>query len=167
MNFHPLQWLDSHTQGFSQLSLEEKNAIMHFSLLWSLFEAQVLGTQASVSAIQRKCENWNSHGHLHLNDFEPYLSYFKNRYVENGELNYRFQYLQLEKSGNPEVVANVLKGSENSIKDIVTALLIIVFRFRNNFFHGVKWAYEFRDQQDNFIISNQVLAKAIEINRKT
>jgi len=169
VNFHPLQWLDSHAQGFSQLSLEEKDAIMHFSLLWSLFEAQVLDTDAKVSKIQRKCEEWNSDGLLCLNDFKRYLDYFKDRYVENGELNHRFQNLRLSRSCSPqdvELVSNVLKGSANTIKDIVAVLLIIVFRFRNNFFHGVKWAYDFRGQKDNFSISNQLLAKAIEINSK-
>jgi len=43
----------------------------------------------------------------------------------------------------------------------VAALLIVVYRLRNNLFHGEKWAYEMKDQRSNFEQANEVLMKAM------
>jgi hypothetical protein len=65
--------------------------------------------------------------------------------------------------GHPPNV--VLKEKETSIGALVSALLIIVLRYRNNFFHGIKWAYGLRDQLNNFNNANLLLMKMIEINK--
>ena len=44
----------------------------------------------------------------------------------------------------------------------LAACLIIIFRYRNNYFHGIKWATEFRDQQKNFEESNKLLAFVLD-----
>ena len=38
----PIDWLEKNASGFSNLSTIEINAIMHFSLLWGLFEGKIL-----------------------------------------------------------------------------------------------------------------------------
>jgi len=58
------EWLNLNAPGFEELSNEEKNAIMHFSLLWSLFEAQVLNTSASANSICSKINSWSDAGVL-------------------------------------------------------------------------------------------------------
>ena len=42
------------------------------------------------------------------------------------------------------------------------ALLMIVWRLRNNLFHGAKWAYGLRDQRENFTHANSVLMRLLE-----
>ncbi|MCU7837968.1 MAG: hypothetical protein KZQ94_01150 [Candidatus Thiodiazotropha sp. (ex Troendleina suluensis)] len=157
-------WLNLNAPGYENLTQDEKDAIMHFSLLWSLFEAQVLNTSASANAIQSKIKTWHESGLIDPVEFEQFKFYFIHRYVENGELNNRFEHLRLWLGDKPELVRSVLKEADNSIENIVTALLIIVLRYRNNFFHGIKWAYEFHDQLDNFNAANNLLMKVIEIN---
>ena len=157
-------WLNLNAPGFRDLSPEEKNAIMHFSLLWSLFEAQVLNTSASANSIEEKINTWNEAGKLNPDDFENFKSYFIQRYIENGETNNRFEHLHLRNGDKPNLVKAVLKGEDNNIISVVTALLIIVLRYRNNFFHGIKWAYQFNDQLDNSNTANNLLMKVVEIN---
>ena len=41
-------------------------------------------------------------------------------------------------------------------------LLMIVWRFRNNLFHGAKWAYQLRDQRENFTQANSILMRMLE-----
>ncbi len=41
-------------------------------------------------------------------------------------------------------------------------MLIIVFRYRNNLFHGVKWEYELAGQLSNFTTANSVLMKVLD-----
>lgn len=45
-------WLNLNAPGYEELGQDEKGAIQDFSLLWSLFEAQVLNTSASADSIQ-------------------------------------------------------------------------------------------------------------------
>ena len=45
---------------------------------------------------------------------------------------------------------------------MVAVILIVIYRFRNNLFHGVKWEYELRGQLDNFNHANQVLMAAYD-----
>jgi hypothetical protein len=44
------------------------------------------------------------------------------------------------------------------------ALLVIVYRLRNNLFHGEKWEGGISGQKDNFDNANRVLIAALECN---
>jgi hypothetical protein len=157
-------WLNQHIPGYAELGDEEKSAIMNFSLLWSLFEAQVLGNSASARAIQTKINAWANSGLLKTEEFEKHKVYFTQRYIDGGSPNNRFRHLHLRNRDNPELVRRVLKDETNDISEIVSALLIIVWRYRNNFFHGYKWAYGFKGQLNNFINANELLMRTLEIH---
>ncbi|MEN8132224.1 MAG: hypothetical protein ABFS45_19010 [Pseudomonadota bacterium] len=62
---------------------------------------------------------------------------------------------------------SVLKGEATDIADVVAVLLIIVYRFRNNMLHGLKWAYEIRGQLENFTHVNTVLMRVIELHEQS
>ena len=47
-----IDWLCNNAPGFRDLSGGERDAIMQFSLLWSLFEARTLDTNGNADAIQ-------------------------------------------------------------------------------------------------------------------
>lgn len=158
------EWLNYHAPGYSGLNDEEKSAIMNFSLLWSLFEAQVLDNSASASRIQTKMNEMNNLGLLKIEDFEKSKEYFTHRYFDGEKLNYRFEHLHFRDNDNRALVELVLKDEADLISEIVTALFIIVLRYRNNFFHGVKWAYGFEEQLDNFNIANKLLMRTLEIH---
>ena len=159
-------WLIKYAPGYNELSEEEKQEIMQFSLLWSLFEAQVLNTSASPNSIKVRVSSWAKNGLLQLRKFEKYREYFSRRYIENGNPTHRFQHLHLRRNDDPDLVLRVLKYETDEISDVVTALLIIVYRYRNNFFHGIKWAYQFQDQLDNFKTSNGLLVRMLEIKNQ-
>ena len=57
--------------------------------------------------------------------------------------------------------------SNADVAEVAAALLIIVYRFRNNLLHGVKWAYEIRGQFENFRHANAVLMQAIELHEQS
>ncbi|PHM39148.1 hypothetical protein Xmau_03053 [Xenorhabdus mauleonii] len=58
-----------------------------------------------------------------------------------------------------DLVRSVLTKENDNPTDQLIVCLIIVFRFRNNFFHGLKWAYELRGQLGNFTHSIALLKK--------
>jgi hypothetical protein len=158
-------WLSRNVPGYSMLSQEEIGALKTFSLLWSFFENYVLETNANVTSIQNKITQLHTKGLLDINDFKEYLDYFIQRYTENTSLNSRFEYLNLRSNDNRSLVQNVLLGQITDTIEVVSAMLIIVFRYRNNFFHGLKWEYEFKDQLQNFSIANSLICKIIELNK--
>ena len=145
-----IEWLDQNAPGFSNLSGHERDAIMHFALLWSLFEANALKTHGNAKAIVDLAGYWAAEGDLTHDSFDVPLAYFRNRYVENEEFSYHFGHLNFRDGDKQVLVERVLKGESDDPADIAAAVLIIVYRYRNNYLHGVKWAYELKGQLDNF-----------------
>jgi hypothetical protein len=161
--FDVVSWLNAFEPGFDR---DELSSLTQFTLLWSLFEAQVCANSASVPYLRKKVEQWSEGGILDPVEFQPYLEYFRNRYLVGGDPTYRFEHLHLRKKDDPGRVLSVLKGETKGDVDIVTTILTIVYRYRNNLFHGLKWAYNLRGQEENFNISARILARALDINRR-
>lgn len=161
---NPIAWLNAHAPGFQALSENERQAIMQFSLLWSLFEANALNTRGSANAILALVQRWDDQGRLNAADFADHLAYFRHRYFADGAFTQHFQGLHLRANDNRETVEAVLRGEDEGPANCVGALLIIVLRFRNNLFHGIKWAHKLRGQLQNFKHANALLMKALEVN---
>lgn len=159
---NPIDWLCAKAPGFGDLTDEERTAIMYFSLLWSFFEAETLQTNASANSIFVLVHKWAGDGRLNITPFAQSIAYFRNRYFNNGALTENFDGLHLRRNDCPGLVSEVLKGENTNPADSVTALLIIVFRLRNNLFHGVKWAYGIRGQLDNLTNANAALMTALD-----
>ena len=161
------EWLKEFALGYGDLSEQERRAIMDFAILWSFFESQVLENHASAKAICCRTRRWRDAGLLRDEEFMPFLEYFVERYVDKDTLNQRFAHLKLRNNDKPELVKRVLlagvTGKEVSVDEVVAAMLIIVYRYRNNLFHGLKWAYNLEGQLDNFNKANQLLIKVLEI----
>lgn len=147
--------------GVANLTSEELAALQRFTLLWTLFEAQMLGSNASVKKISEIVESLEPEI-IDGGWFSEHLNYFSNRYVNDGNTNYRFENLHLRNHDNPDLVRAVLTGDDVDPISQLISCLIIVFRFRNNFFHGIKWAYSLQEQLDNFTHSACLLRKLLE-----
>lgn len=161
--FDPQQWLLANAPGYGELAVAERQAIADFSLLWSLFEAQALNTSASAGAIVEACTRW--HGETPIQEAMLFrsLAYFRHRYLDVGKTNHLFENLHFRRKDQRALVETVLFGTSKNQPDVLAGLLIIVFRYRNNFFHGIKWAYGFRDQLGNFEESNKLLTSVLEL----
>jgi hypothetical protein len=157
-----IQWLERNAPGFDALSHAERAAPMHFSVLWSFFEAEALHTNGSVGAIEAWIRELHRDGRLNAAAFTRALDYFKNRYFAQGQFTHHFDSLNLRPSDRPYLVAAVLSNANQDPVDSVIALLIVIYRFRNNYFHGPKWAYQLRDQLFNFTAANDSLMIAMD-----
>ena len=139
---------------------------MHFSFLWSLFEFEVLNRHGDVTAIVAVARGWMNAGLLADDSFERQMAYFRARYYRDGEFTYHFGQLNLRNGDRRDLVQKVLMNDATDRSEIVAALLIIVYRFRNNLFHGEKWAYRLQGQNANFKHANIALMQAIELQRQ-
>ena len=162
-----IDWLEQSAPGFQQLSPDERNAIMHFSFLWSLFEAKALNTNGNARAIVEAANLWQKEDLITDESFEGELEYFRDRYFADGEFTYHFDHLHFRRPDRREFVERVLRNEEAELSDIAAALLIIVYRFRSNLLHGMKWAYQIQGQLGNFTHANAVLMQAIELHERS
>lgn len=162
-----IDWIRQYAPGYCELSEDERNAITQFLFLWSLFEARALNTRANTNAIVEASKKWADNGQLTEKTFERELSYFQDRYYTDNGFTDHFDNLHLRQNDAPDLVARFLRNECAGLADVAAALLIIVYRFRNNLFHGVKWAYEIQGQLDNFNHANSVLMQAIELHGKS
>lgn len=94
---------------------------------------------------------------LKLDDYDKFLTYFVNRYLEKGKTNDRYKKLNLRNGDKPKLVESVLNGSETTPEKVLLAILIIVYRYRNNLFHGIKEITDLPNQIENFRHANDLL----------
>lgn len=157
-----MHWLSEKAPGFQALPEQDRDEIFNFTFLWSLFEAQIMGNFARADVICTKIDEWREAGTLDADQYDVELGYFRQRYFTNGDFTHHFAHLHLRPADQPDIVKSVLDGSNNDPRDRLLTVLMIVWRFRNNLFHGAKWAYQLQDQHSNFTHANAVLMRLLE-----
>ena len=156
-----MDWLVKMVPGFQELDNNERNAIIEFTFLWTLFENALLGNYASTERICNFVESWQKVGDLDETQFSNQLAYFRDRYFKKPEFTHYFDGLNLRANDRPEMVKSVLNGENQDAVVTVSTILIIIYRFRNNLFHGAKWQDQLRDQFENFSNANYILKKIL------
>src|SRR2546426_556783 len=101
---NPIQWLSANAPGFNELSEDDRQAILHFSFLWSLFEAKALNSRASPTAICALVNRWVDQHRLDAVVFRQSLDYFKDRYFHNGTATEHFRGLNLRQNDKRALV---------------------------------------------------------------
>lgn len=145
------EWINNRFgTNFSESDL---SSIKNFSLIWNVFENIVCNNNCSVPRLIERLDLIN----FEPVEFEKSLNYFNSRYIDNGVTNERFEQLNFRNNDRRELVENVLLGNNVEISNIVIALTIIVYRYRNNLFHGLKQMKFIDQQQENFENANLIL----------
>ena len=137
------------------------------SYSYGVCEAKALNTNGNARAIVEAASLWQKEDLITDQSFEGELEYFRNRYFADGEFTYHFDHLRLRRPDRRELVERVLKNEAAELSDIAAALLIIVYRLRNNLLHGMKWAYQIQGQLENFTHANAILMQAIELHERS
>jgi hypothetical protein len=95
----------------------------------------------------------------------PALDYFVARYVTGGDFTQHHQSLNL-RAKDGAVVNGVLLGNLTRPWERLAAALLIVYRYRNNLFHGPKWEYDVQGQQTNFETATALLIAVLEMKSR-
>jgi len=127
--------------------------IKDFSLLWNIFENLVCNRNCSINRMEESLNEIE----FQLVNFENSLAYLKERYVTGDNTNERFEHLRISPDGRKEFVKRVLLEKDENTSNIILALAIIVYRYRNNLFHGEKNFMLLNEQEQNFSVANQIL----------
>ncbi len=156
-----LKWLKQNVPEFDVLDDHGIKAATDFILLWSFFELTALQKNANVKEIEKFAKKACKEGRMDPKPLDCASAYFRDRYFQNKALTPGFDALYQQNDKGKSRVEDFLKGEGASISDQLTALLLIVYRLRNNFVHGTKIAYGLREQTDNFLHANSVLMGAL------
>ena len=161
-----LAWLAQQQDGFGDLPDEETRSMMEFSLLWAFFEANHLNSNASSRTIAQFSETLGQRDAIDLEPLKEALAYWRSRYVQKDEFTRHFDYLYLRPGDNVDIVRSVLRGEDESPLAVLTCLLTLIYRYRNNLFHGLKWAYGLKGQLGNFANGSEVLMAVSEMAKR-
>lgn len=159
-------WLIRNAPGYGVLPEAGREALSSFVFLWSLLEGRALGTRASPAKLVEHARIWGEHGGLPTPAVTSALDYFRDRYLTDGALNDQFDSLAFRPNDGRGEVEAALTGRNQGPVEQAAAVLLIIYRLRNNLFHGVKWAMGLHDQHDNFEHANRVLIDAIGFPRE-
>lgn len=159
-----IEWINRHLNHADPIDREQVDSILWFAFIWNLFEGEMCGQHACIAEFEQIVDRLNGDGKLRLGDFEPQLRHFRDRYITAGDTNDLFGGLDFRQNDRRDLVSDVLKGAETDLPKVVLALLIIVFRLRNNLFHGLKSLYTIGGQVENFRNANQLLMRLLELH---
>jgi len=158
----PTNFLMQYVPGYADLGQQERDAISHFTLLWSAMEGRVLQANANPTSLVGAVKVMAENGLLDIDAYQGSLAYFRDRYFRDGGFTYHLDQLLFRSRDRRPLVEAVLCGKENDPISVVSALLLVVYRLRNNLFHGAKWAYGIKGQQANFTHGAEVLMRVLE-----
>jgi len=147
------------------LSSEDTRAIANFTLLWSLYEGTILNTEGNANKIIRVVRSLSAHGNLILKPFRDDIAYFSNRYYDGTDFTPEFHRLNFRSGDHRSLIEKVVLRQTTDEAEILSAILIIILRLRNNLFHGTKWSYEMKGQLESFRHANSVLMAVIDLHR--
>jgi hypothetical protein len=147
-----LNWINqTFHRNFSQ---EDIDAARDFTLLWNVLEGVVFHTSFSIASAEQRFQQRQ----FNEQPFLPFYNYFKNRYIDgNGLPNQRFAALHFRQADRQAFVQQTLINPASQTGEKILALTIIVYRLRNNLFHGIKDIPSLDQQRANFENANGFL----------
>lgn len=164
------KWINQRLSA--KIGRPQYNEFWNFVILWNIFEANVFGCRFTSSVAELQSANWGVDSNVVTQTFDC----FKSRYTTNGNVNQYFDNLGFRNipwNKDPNVptavekkVKSILENVNCSVADMVYANVIIISRYRNNFFHGSKKLQGITAQKPNFEAANKFLIACIESNDK-
>ncbi|MGA2623765.1 MAG: hypothetical protein ABSF91_07930 [Bacteroidota bacterium] len=164
--FDEIKWINRYFDKKESLKSDKIRNVTNFVLMWNIFEDLTCSRKASVESIRALIDSLSKMNALGSSDsYEEYLSYFRRRYLTNGGTNDLFDKLHFRKNEGEEkrlVESVLLEAGQPTPEDTVKALMLVVYRFRNNLFHGEKDISKIELQNENFMKANMLLAHILE-----
>lgn len=151
------QWINDYLHV--SLDTEEYVEVRNFMILWNLFEARLFKHDF------RKYKSNIQNIHLASDLIDTTLQYLQNRYITNGSTNEQFKRLRLRSNNDSPSIQRVLLGLTNNSNDTIKTIITIIYRYRNNLFHGEKTIASLPRQKDNFVHANKFLIACLEANK--
>ncbi len=152
-----IQWINSR-YGTNHTD-EDISPVRDFTLLWNIFEREVCDRSFRIEIVRRLINENN----IQYENFRENYEYFFNRYVTNGQTNERFNSLNLRENDRPQFVQETLLDPNSNESHKILTCIIIVYRLRNNLFHGNKYIETINNQKENLINAINILVSFLNL----
>ncbi|WP_394495605.1 hypothetical protein [Shewanella sp. ENK2] len=157
-------WIIENLEHPEVLESNTLNSLGNFTMMWAIFEASE-GEERNnmLGQITLFSNRIAEHAPVTLIDEE--FSYWKDRYIANGEQTNKFRHLRLSDARQEELLLTTLSSEHPTFRDKLESCLLIVYRYRNNMFHGMKDVRKLNDQKNNFLMATSLLQKVLPFGR--
>lgn len=159
--FNAADWIAQNTVGGLNLSIEAQQAVADFTTMWNFFESTHCDNRASIAAFEHVVEQYEP-TEVSGEALKACLTFWSFRYRSRDGFSTRFDGLYFRQRDRRDHVEKVLLGEVEGAKEELLALLIIVYRLRNNLFHGLKTLEMLNDQVENLRNASRCMAAAME-----
>ena len=166
------QWISENMGESIKIEQGQLDAVSDFTLMWALFEASESEEESNmfskIKGVSEKVVKKLKHS-CSLDDFlyflDKPLNYWSKRYIRDDEHSDRYEHLGLNDEAI-RVVLPVLKGKDDNPAHKICACLYIVYRYRNNLFHGNKDITLLEDQTENLNNASELLQEIMRVSNK-
>lgn len=172
------RWLLENRHDCYGISIELKDAIADFVLVWSLFEAKILleadkrllddGTKTPTGTDRGKYELIEDAARRGLADFtgsrafQDAYAHHRNHYYDGVQFSNHLKHLTQNAGRSNARLRDVFKNKTPPYHLKVAALLHVAYCLRTNLIHGFKWESGLAGQEANFRHATQVLMLAVD-----
>ena len=136
------------------LGEDKLRSIVMFMLMWSYFEYRFLDKDATVDKLRDLPQSIHIDIEELREELQCEINYFKERY--NDEYRMRGLFPNGRNYGKRDV-ENFINSDAAESNVVLSGVLIIIYRLRNNMFHGEKFTNGMEDQEENFDNSVKIL----------
>ena len=139
----------------------KRSFIFNFAMIWNLFEYRCMGKKAQISKVNNLVESLISINNLEV---DAIFDYFKDRYKVADNI-YNIESLSWRSNENTyrNFVIEKFRDTQCSHQNKIKAVLYIIFRLRNNLFHGEKDIAIINEQKQTFVLVNKFLMDLITL----
>ena len=134
MTFNAEKWIEKNSVLAAPLNDESLAAAKNFLLMWNLFEKVLCKTRANKHRFERLVEENRDN----LFFFERHYQFFRERYTDGVRGKNRWDGLNWRNNDDEPRMRKILEDQDASIREKSLLVLMIVYRIRNNLFHGMK-----------------------------
>lgn len=165
------QWINENMGESIILKQDQLDAVSDFTLMWAIFEASESEASNMFDKIKEISEKVviKLKESCSLDEFlfflEKPLNYWSKRYIDDNKENYRFEHLGFNEQA-VKVALPVLKEMDDSPTSKIQTCLYIVYRYRNNLFHGNKDITLLEDQTKNLNHASELLQQIMLVSNK-
>lgn len=165
--FDATAWITEYMPGGTELLPATTLAVANFTMMWNLFEDVVCHNKATVHEFERLAQSLAQQA-INTDDsvvIESCIAFWQFRYRNPDGLSKQFDGLRFRLKDRREIVEKVILGASASAQDKFLTAMVIVYRIRNNLFHGLKTIDMLNDQVQNLNNASRCLGSLLHISR--
>lgn len=160
--------------GGTVLEEQSLRPALGFLLLWGSFESQTFDEKVKGPVLSRLVDALKDNPFKANEDIiNPLFEYFRYRYILSSKRGDKFARLNIENGPKglfgeesvPVYVERILGNAESNLNDRLNCVFIIIYRFRNNLFHGRKRAVTLNIYKTPFTKINIFLRQYMSLSR--